>query len=150
MGAPGVPQLVGATCGVQLAPPVSFFSLCGSLTMILKPFNIAINILVFFIYVVLSTYLFLTPRSGKKQKEITIKVNLLILNHNDNSSTEDILPFTSNQIIQGRIQDSPNGFGGRWGGRRHSCDAWRDGRSHTSCRAAPSALRRYSRHQQVT
>lgn len=27
MGAPGVPQLVGATCGVQLAPPVSFFSL---------------------------------------------------------------------------------------------------------------------------
>lgn len=31
MGAPGVPQLVGATCGIQLAPPVSFFSLCGSL-----------------------------------------------------------------------------------------------------------------------
>lgn len=31
MGAPGVPQLVGATCGIQLAPPVSFFSLIGSL-----------------------------------------------------------------------------------------------------------------------
>lgn len=31
IGAPGVPQLVGATCGIQLAPPVSFFSLCGSL-----------------------------------------------------------------------------------------------------------------------
>lgn len=31
MGAPGVLQLVGATCGVQLAPPVSFFSLWGSL-----------------------------------------------------------------------------------------------------------------------
>jgi len=29
MGA--VAQLVGATCGIQLAPPVSFFSLCGSL-----------------------------------------------------------------------------------------------------------------------
>lgn len=31
MGAPVVPQLVGATWGVQLAPPVSFFSLIGSL-----------------------------------------------------------------------------------------------------------------------
>lgn len=31
IGAPGVPQLVGATCGIQFAPPVSFFSLCGSL-----------------------------------------------------------------------------------------------------------------------
>lgn len=31
MGAPGVPQLVGATLGIQLAPPVSFFSICGSL-----------------------------------------------------------------------------------------------------------------------
>ena len=30
-GAPGVPQLEGATLGVQLAPPVSFFSLFGSL-----------------------------------------------------------------------------------------------------------------------
>lgn len=31
MGAPAVAQLVGATWGVQLAPPVSFFSLRGSL-----------------------------------------------------------------------------------------------------------------------
>jgi hypothetical protein len=30
-GAAGVPQLEGATLGVQLAPPVSFFSLFGSL-----------------------------------------------------------------------------------------------------------------------
>ncbi|KAG7273641.1 hypothetical protein CRUP_018120 [Coryphaenoides rupestris] len=30
-GAPGDVQLVGATFGVQLAPPVSFFSMLGSL-----------------------------------------------------------------------------------------------------------------------
>lgn len=42
MGAPGVPQLVGATCGIQLAPPVSFFSLCGSLKEIRVHFRLTV------------------------------------------------------------------------------------------------------------
>lgn len=63
MGAPGVAQLVGATCGIQFAPPVSFFSLCESL----KEFKCRIQVKIYAINVT-SISVFLGQMSKKKER----------------------------------------------------------------------------------
>lgn len=65
------------------------------------------------------------------------------------NSFEGHLQPTSNQVSQWGVKVASNGFGGGWGGGRNSCHACGHGSPAAPRGAAPGALWRYSRHQQV-